>query len=104
MPCSISIPLLVEVSITLLISYNWLGNVVKPTTLSTVIWFKFLSMVFIVPVPSITCWFLFKILNVSPSFKLDLSMGALKEYVVPVISICNLDDVLYFQELANISL
>ena len=72
--------------------------------LSTVIWFRFVSILLTVPVPSITCWFLFNILNVSPTFKLDLSIGARKVYVVPTISIWNLDDVLYFQELANISL
>ena len=72
--------------------------------LSTVIWFRFVSILLTVPVPSITCWFLFNILKVSPTFKLDLSIDALKVYVVPTISIWNLGDVLYFQELANISL
>ena len=103
-PCSISTPLLVAVSIILLISYNWLDIVVKPTTSLTVIWFLFVSTLTIVPVPSITCSFLFRILNVSPSFKLDLSMGDLKVYVVPSTSTWILDDVLYFHELANISL
>ena len=78
--------------------------VVKPTTSLTVIWFLFVSTLTIVPVPSITCSFLFRILNVSPSFKLDLSMGDLKVYVVPSTSTWILDDVLYFHELANISL
>ena len=104
LPCSISTPVLLAVSIILLISYNWFVTVVKPATFWVVIWFKFVSILLTSKLPTITCSPLFKILNESPTFKFDLSIGVFSVNVEPSTSTWNLELVLYFHELANISL
>ena len=85
-------------------SYSWFVTVVNPATFWVVIWFKFTSTLLTSKDPTITCSFLFKITNESPTFKFDLSIGVFNVKVEPVISTWNLELVLYFQELANISL
>ena len=104
LPSLISTSLLVTVLIFLLISYNWLGSWIKLLICLDMIWFELKSTDSTSPLATTTCSFLFKIVNLSPTLIFDLSIGALNEKVVPDISTWNLELVLYFQELANISL
>ena len=72
--------------------------------LDAVIWFNPTSILATVPLPAITCSFLFKISNLSPILSDDLLIGVLKLKVEPDISTWNLELVLYIQEFAYICL
>ena len=55
--------------------------------LDTVIWFNAVFILATWPLPAITCSFLFKISNLSPTLSDDLSIGVLNVNVEPPIGI-----------------
>ena len=77
-------------------SYNWFASWVNPAMFDTVIWFSPVLTLATVPLPAITCSFLFKISNLSPTFNDDLSIEVFKVNVeLPIgISTWNLELVL----------
>ena len=85
-------------------SYCSFGSWANPAILIAVIWPNNELILSTSPLPTITCSPLFKILNLSPTFKLDLSIDVLTVKVAPDMSTWNLELVLYFQEFAKICL
>ena len=77
-------------------SYNWFASCVNPAILDTVICFNPTLILATVPLPTTTCSFLFRISNLSPTLRDDLSIGvfSVKVELPTGISTWNLELVL----------
>ena len=76
-------PELVAFSTFLRISYSWFASWVNPAMFDTVIWFNPVLILATVPLPAITCSFLFSISNLSPTLRDALSIGVFNVKVDP---------------------